>query len=1105
MNRRHARIVVTTLLSLGLLASLPLGAHYAQSAQAQKQNPVVQFKPRQHNHAQDGQQSADEMGSSGFVIVRGEHGTQCRSMTSQEEQALTAVERSASLQPIGEERRTQLQQQTGLKINLRATSQLNNFTQARDSFLRAAAKWEAIIQSPITVVLDVDFGPTLFGFPYPSDDIIGATDPQQVAFSNLLYANVRTALLAASASTQQTAVYNALSTGNLPTELGNTTNVSATTANFRALGLLPAVANPNLETSLGDPPAIGFNSAFAYDFDPSDGIDADKLDFEAAAVHEIGHALGFITYMGNKELPGQVNATLFPTPWDIFRLRPGGLVLSSLGNKQRAQVSGGEQVFFAGGEEYALSTGTVAGTGGDGQQGSHWKDDALTGQYIGTMDPTGTEGDRDVLTAADLTALNSFGYKINPSSKVYEVLTVSDRTFEERQNRANAMVVNRYTPPRYPATLESLRVLIPAPLDGSSPLGQQLRVIAFADPNRTGQPPANPSLLVNQTLTITALPVGSRVLEVLIPNGPVINGGDVYVGVQTSSGSVPIAADSNGQQRLRSFISTNNGQSWQTLMTLNAPTPATVNFIARALISTSFGTAAPGALTLSPSAVAPGGPALTLSVFGSNFQQNSVVRVNNSDRQTTFLSGSLLQAQIPASDIAAAGTAKVTVFTPSPGGGETVAVDLAITANNPTPTLTRLDPPLGAVGASNVTLNVFGTNFNAQSRIRVNGNERQTTLVSSTQLSTTLAQADQASAATLSISVANPTPGGGASNALTFSVVVCSFGISINNQAIFASATPTAGNAFGSGFILSASNNACPWTATSSDSWLGLTSPTSGVGRSVVNFSVQSQPSFGATPREARLTVGNQTITVRQRGRASAVSGASFNTLLAAEAIAAVFGTNIAKETKVAESTPLPTALGGASVLVEDSRLVRRNAPLFFVSAGQNNFQIPQGTATGSGFVIVTIDGQEYADSRVNITSSAPGIFTFSANGQGIPTALILRVKADNSQIFEPVAEFNQAMGKFVAKPIDFGAESDKLFLILYGTGLRGRASLNAVALQIGGVSIATLFVGAQGALVGLDQVNTVELPRSLAGRGEVNLTGTVDGRAINTTTLTFK
>src|SRR5205085_4555357 len=107
---------------------------------------------------------------------------------------------------------------------------------------------------------------------------------------------------------------------------------------------------------------------------------------------------------------------------DIFRLRPGGLVLTSLGNKQRAQVSGGEQVFFAGGEEYALSTGTVAGTGGDGQQGSHWTDDFFTGQFIGIMDSTGSEGDRDVITSSDLTAFNFFGFKLNPAAKVYEVL-----------------------------------------------------------------------------------------------------------------------------------------------------------------------------------------------------------------------------------------------------------------------------------------------------------------------------------------------------------------------------------------------------------------------------------------------------------------------------------------------------------------------------------------------------------------------------------------------------------------------------------------------------------------------------------------------------------
>jgi uncharacterized protein (TIGR03437 family) len=1107
MNHRQSRVFIGVLLSLTLLASLPLWTHYAQSAQSAKQKLAEAVQTRQANRTQETEPGAETDGPGRFVIVRGAHGIECRPLTPQEARALPTLERNVPLQTLGGEQAERLEQQQGLKINLRATTQLNNFPQAKAAFERAVAKWEAIIQSPITVVIDVDFGPTFFGTPYSSADIIGQTDSQLLLIPSQ-YTSFRGVLAANSSNQQQTAVYNALPLLSLPTDLGNTTNNSATSANLRALGVLPAVPNLPQEQAqgLGMPPAIGFNSTFAYDFDPSNGIDADKLDFEAAAAHEIGHALGFMTFMGFKEL--SVANPIFPTPWDLFRFRTGGLTLSSLGNRPRAQVSGGEQVFFPGGEEYGLSTGTPTGTGGDGQQGGHWKDDSSTSQYIGLMDPGISDGERGLLTAADLTALNFFGYRLNPAAKVNELLTASDNLPEERQSRSNALVVNRYTPARYPATLEAFRVYIPSPTDGSSPVGQQLRVVAFADPNRTGQPPANPSLVFDQNFTISAVP-NNRVFEVVIANGPTINSGDLYVGVQPVSASVPIAADLNGRQQSRAFISTNNGQSWQALTSLNAPTPVPANFVARAVVSVPLAnTAAPGALTLSPAAVAPGGAAFTLNVFGSNFQPNSVVRLNNNDRPTTYQSGALLQAQIPATDIAAAGTAKITVFTPassSGGGGETVAVDLAITNNNPAPTLTRLDPPGGALGTSNLTLNVFGTNFNAQSRIRINGNERQTTLVNSTQLSTTLTSTDLGTPAALGVSVANPAPGGGASNTLNFNVVACSFGTSISgNLQIFSSTTLTAGAVFSSGFILAASNNVCPWNVSVSEPWVTLTSLPSGTGRSVISYQVQPQPQSGATPREARLMVGGQTVTLRQLGRAAAVSSASFNTPLAPESISSIFGTNIAKAQAVANNTPLPFTLADTSITVQDSRGAQRPAPLFFVSPGQNNFQIPQGTATGNGIVLIAIDGQLYADSRVAINSTAPGLFAANANGQGVAAAVILRVKADNSQSFEAVAEFNQAMNKFVARPIDFGPETDRLFLLLFGTGVRGRASLNSVALQIGGTSIPAQFAGPQGSNVGLDQIN-LELPRSLAGRGEVNITGTIDGNSINTVTMAFK
>ena len=38
-----------------------------------------------------------------------------------------------------------------------------------------------------------------------------------------------------------------------------------------------------------------FSSNFAFDFDPTDGISDDTFDFIGVAIHEIGHALGFVS------------------------------------------------------------------------------------------------------------------------------------------------------------------------------------------------------------------------------------------------------------------------------------------------------------------------------------------------------------------------------------------------------------------------------------------------------------------------------------------------------------------------------------------------------------------------------------------------------------------------------------------------------------------------------------------------------------------------------------------------------------------------------------------------------------------------------------------
>jgi DNA/RNA endonuclease G (NUC1) len=110
----------------------------------------------------------------------------------------------------------------------------------------------------------------------------------------------------------------------------------------------------------------------------------------------------------------------------------------------------------------------------------------------------------------------------------------------------------------------------------------------------------------------------------------------------------------------------------------------------------------PVANTLSPSSAAKGGSAFTLSVIGSSFVSSSVVKWNGTSLTTTFVSATQLNAAVPAANIATAGSATVTVFSPAPGGGTsaglafsiyTVSSNVNLTMGNPTGATTDVNYP----------------------------------------------------------------------------------------------------------------------------------------------------------------------------------------------------------------------------------------------------------------------------------------------------------------------------------------------------------------------------------------------------------------------------
>jgi uncharacterized protein (TIGR03437 family) len=232
-------------------------------------------------------------------------------------------------------------------------------------------------------------------------------------------------------------------------------------------------------------------------------------------------------------------------------------------------------------------------------------------------------------------------------------------------------------------------------------------------------------------------------------------------------------------------------------------------------------------------------------------------------------------------------------------------------------------------------------------------------------------------------------------------------------------------------------------------------------------------------------------------GSCANVSAASYAAALASEAIASAFGAKLATAAAESGTIPLPTQLVGTTVKIRDSAGAERLAPLFFVSPSQVNYQVPPGTANGTATVTVMDADGSMPVCLAPIFTVAPGLFAADASGRGLAAAQALRVKADRSQTYEPVAQRSPMTGAFDAVPIDMGPESDQVFLILYGTGIRFRSSLSAVTVMVGGVNAPLQYAGAQGSLVGLDQVNAL-LPRELIGRGEVDVALIVDGQLAN-------
>lgn len=292
-----------------------------------------------------------------------------------------------------------------LTIILRATANLEANAPAKAAFVKAASNWENIINSPVTIYIDADVGPDNFGQPWGSG-VLGSTSSPSI---NATYSVVRNNLIAG-ATADRVGVYNALPTTTVPVDVspGSSASVSVSSSIARAIGLLDPTAQPDDGAA-----KIGFNSTRTFDFDNSDGVTSNAIDFESVATHEIGHALGFTSRSGG--------STAIPTMWDLYRFR-SGTTDATFTSATRIMTIGGptansQYYFVPGSTEVGLSDGGPNGAttnNADGNQSSHWRQASLNnGVFIGIMDPRIPSGVARTITATDVGALNIFGYNSN--------------------------------------------------------------------------------------------------------------------------------------------------------------------------------------------------------------------------------------------------------------------------------------------------------------------------------------------------------------------------------------------------------------------------------------------------------------------------------------------------------------------------------------------------------------------------------------------------------------------------------------------------------------------------------------------------------------------
>jgi len=325
--------------------------------------------------------------------------------------------------------------QAQFTINLNPTAGMSQ--DSIDGFRQAADYWESVFTDNATVNIDIDFtnlGAGILGqagstrqvtsiqnyYTALANDTVQSTD-DLTAVANLSPLTGGTLDFRTQVNTEG---------GSLAVSLDNDGSannrfLALNTANAKALGLFTGNA------SAADA-SIAFNSSFSWDFDQTDGVGAGLQDFVGVAVHEIGHALGFVSGVDSVDESissmDDLDGFAVFSGWDMFRYSAAdGVVDLSAATASYFSIDGGVT---------NLGTFETGALNGSGFQASHWTDN----MGLGIMDPTAQPpGNVNVVTQLDLMAFDVIGWDLRtevvpePSSALFLGFAIGCATLSRRR------------------------------------------------------------------------------------------------------------------------------------------------------------------------------------------------------------------------------------------------------------------------------------------------------------------------------------------------------------------------------------------------------------------------------------------------------------------------------------------------------------------------------------------------------------------------------------------------------------------------------------------------------------------------------------------------